>query len=162
MAQFAKWAVVGLAGLFSAQSAQTQPVDVQPTAQQAKLLDLLERGAKHLLAKGEHVPVTAFVMRPSGEIDLIDLEQGFAHQEDALTATLGRLIPMARAKEIVASGIMFQPGDAGEEKPPVLIFDVEQVNHPRFFVTLTYSRQGNEVSFGPKTYNAAPAKLFAK
>jgi hypothetical protein len=100
-------------------------------------------------------------MRPDGQLTLIDLEQSFAHQDDALVATFMHLIPMAKAKQIKASGIMFQPGDPGEEKLPVLQFDLEQVGHPRFLVMLTYQREGNVVTFGPKTYEVAPAKLLA-
>jgi len=151
-------ALASLTGLPAA-SADAQPSN-GPSAELAQLLDLLERGAILLLEKGEHVPVTAFVLTNAGKIELIDHDQGFPHQEDALTATLGQLIPLARAKEISASGIMFQPGDAGEEKPPVLIFDLEQVGQPRFIITLTYTRTAGGVAFGPKTYNAQPGRLF--
>lgn len=162
MRRFSKWIGTGLAGIAGAFALQSQAVATEiPSVEQSKILDFLERGALHLLKSGEHVPVTALVIRPDGQLELIDLEQSFAHQDDALTATLMRLLPMAEAKQIKASGIMFQPGDAGEEKPHVLIFDVEQVGHPRFFITLTYQRDGDIITFGPKTYKVVPARLLA-
>jgi hypothetical protein len=151
--------LAGIAGAFAIQSHAA--TTARPTIEQSKILDLLERGAHHALKLGDHVPVTALVMRPDGQVQLIDLEQSFAHPDDALTATFMRLIPLAKAKQIKASGIMLQPGDAGEEKLPVLLFDLEQVGHPRFLVMLTYQRDGDVVKFGPKTYKVAPAKLLA-
>jgi len=164
MGRFAKWIGTGLAGIAGSLASQAQAAAPEmPSAEQTKILDFLERGAQHVLKSGEHVPVTALIMRPSGELELIDLEQSFAHQADALTATLMRLVPMAKEKQIKASGIMFQDGDPGEAKAPVLVFDLEQVGHPRFFVMLTYQRDNSGiVTFGPKTYQAAPAKLLAE
>lgn len=162
MGRFSKLIGVGLAGIVGTLAPQVQAASiVLPSAEQAELLDLLEQSAKYLLQRGEHVPVVALVMRPSGEIQSIDFEQGFAHQQDALTATFERLVPMAQAKQIKASGIMYQPGDPGGEKVPVLIFDLEQVGHPRFFVMLTYARNGGKVTFGREMYGATPAKLLA-
>lgn len=125
-------------------------------------MELLERGAHHLLQQGDYVPVFALVMRQDGEIQFIDLQQGFARQEDALEATMMRLIPMAQEKQIKASGIVVQPWDSGGEKLPSLGFDIEQVGHQRILVSLTYNRNENNVTFGPKAYAVVPPMLLAE
>lgn len=162
MGRYPKLIGVGLAAIAGTLVPKVHAAPVAaPSAEQVELLDLLKFGAKYVLRRGEHVPVTAFVMRPSNEIELIDFEQGFAHQQDALAAIIERLVPMAQAKQIKAYGIMYQPGDTGAEKLPVLAFLLEQVGHPRFLVALTYERIGSKVTFGPEMYEAAPAKLLA-
>lgn len=162
MRRYSEWIGAGLICVASAAVPQSQAAASETlSAEQSKILDLLERGARHVLQTGEHVPVTALVMRPSGEIELVDLEQSFADQGEALKTTVMHLVPMAKGRQIKALGIMFQPGNAGEKKPPILTFNLEQAGRPRVFVSLTYRREGGTVSFGPKTFVFAPAKLLA-
>lgn len=55
------WFEVGLAGVLSAAAPEVQLVDtVTLSHEQSEILELLERGAHHLLQQGDYIPVFAW------------------------------------------------------------------------------------------------------
>jgi hypothetical protein len=147
----------GWADALAASGAALEPLTTEQTA----MMNTLLGAARHVLEKGDHLPVAAFVMRPAGKIEYIDLGRGFAHQNDALTATLQRLIPMARANEIKASGIMFQAEGAGQAKSQQILLDIEQVGQLRLFISMNFKRSPS-VEFDGLQFTKTPAKLLAQ
>lgn len=132
------------------------------SAEQWEVLELLGQAAVYVLQDGEHVPVYALVMRPGGQIEMIDLERGYARQGEAMAVIYARLIPMAEKGEIIASGIVYQHGDAGKEKLPMLAFELEHAGHPRFFIGAPYERTANGVSVGQLIGTVEEPRLFKR
>jgi hypothetical protein len=127
---------------------------------QIELLQLLEETSEHILKRHEHMPVSAFAMDRSGKIGLIDLEGGFHTQDDALEANLAELVAARNAGRIMAAALIFQLGDAGENKNPILLFDIDVEFQYRTLVTVNYERKNGGIIFGEKKYTVVDSKLF--
>jgi hypothetical protein len=127
---------------------------------QIQLLQVLEETSEHILKRHEHMPVSAFTMDRSGKIGLIDLEGGFHTQDDALEANLRELVAARNAGRIMAAALVFQLGDAGENKHPILLFDLDVEFQSRIIITVSYEWKNGEIIFGEKKYTVVDSKLF--